>query len=56
MGVIRALARSDVTLSPEITARFGEGTVLAISVEPRGGSPSGAPTGPIVAKGAATPI
>ena len=56
MGVIRALARSDVTLSPEITARFEAGTVLAISVEPRGGSPSGAPTGPIVAKGAATPI
>ncbi len=56
MGVIQALTRSDIKLSSEVTARFGEGTVLAISIEPRGGSPSGAPTGPIVAKGTATPI
>lgn len=35
---------------------FAEGTVLAISVESKGGSPSGSPTGPIVATAPAKPI
>ena len=56
MGVIAARARSDVKLSPELLEGFGEGTVLAITLEPKGGSPTGDPTGPIVAKGAATAI
>ncbi|MBK8082643.1 MAG: anti-sigma factor [Devosia sp.] len=56
MGIIPAMTRSDIRLSPDVLDGFGEGTVLAISLEPRGGSPSGSPTGPIVAKGAATPI
>jgi anti-sigma-K factor RskA len=29
-----------------------QGATIAISVEPRGGSPTGAPTGPVVASGA----
>ena len=32
-------------------ADVGEGMVLAVSLEPKGGSPTGAPTGPIVAAG-----
>lgn len=56
MGVIPARARSDVKLTPELLQGFGEGTVLAITLEPKGGSPTGGPTGPIVAKGAATAI
>jgi len=28
-----------------------KGTVLAVSLEPAGGSPTGAPTGPVVAAG-----
>ena len=34
----------------------GPFTVLAITLEQKGGSPTGAPQGPIVAKGAATAI
>ncbi len=56
MGVIPADTRSEVGMSPEIAAGWGEGSVLAITLEPKGGSPSGAPTGPIVAKGAVTRI
>lgn len=56
MGVIAAKSRSDVKLTPQLLQGFGEGTVLAITLEPRGGSPTGGPTGPIVAKGAATAI
>lgn len=56
MGVIPVGERSTVTVSPEILAGWGEGSVLAITLEPEGGSPSGAPTGPIVAKGAVTRI
>jgi len=56
MGVIPVGGPSAVSISPEILAGWGEGSVLAITLEPEGGSPSGAPTGPIVAKGAVTRI
>jgi anti-sigma-K factor RskA len=32
-----------------------QGATIAISVEPRGGSPTGAPTGPVIASGSLTP-
>lgn len=56
MGVIPVNARSEVGMSPEIAADWGAGSILAITIEPKGGSPSGSPTGPVVAKGAVTPI
>ncbi|SEP67999.1 Anti-sigma-K factor RskA [Devosia sp. YR412] len=56
MGVIPVSERSAITLSPEVMQGWGEGSVLAISIEPDGGSPTGAPTGPVVATGVATPI
>jgi len=56
MGVIPVSERSAVEISPEIMAGWGEGSVLAITLEPEGGSPTGAPTGPVVAKGAVTKI
>ena len=56
MGVIPVAERSAVAISPEIMAGWGEGSVLAITLEPKGGSPTGAPTGAIVAKGAVTKI
>ncbi len=56
MGVIPVNARSDITLSSRIKQGFGEGTILAVTLEPKGGSPSGAPTGPVVAKGSAVAI
>lgn len=56
MGVIPVDARSTVELSPEVSAGWGEGSVLAITLEPKGGAPGGIPTGPIVAQGAITRI
>jgi anti-sigma-K factor RskA len=56
MGVVPVDASTDVKLSPEMLQQFGAGTVLAVTIEPKGGSPTGGPTGPIVAKGAATPV
>ena len=56
MGVIPVNERSSVTISPEIMAGWGEGSVLAITLEQEGGSPDGNPHGPIVAKGAVTKI
>ena len=56
MGVIPVTDRSAVTISPEVMAGWGEGSVLAITLEQEGGSPDGNPHGPIVAKGAVTKI
>ncbi len=38
-------------IPPSLQEKFTEGATLAVSVEPRGGSKVGAPTGPIVALG-----
>lgn len=38
-------------LPPAMRARIVSGATLAISVEPTGGSPTGLPTGPVIAKG-----
>lgn len=56
MGIIPANARSAVSVPTVVMKGLGVGSVLAITLEPKGGSPSGAPTGPIVAKGAVTKI
>jgi anti-sigma-K factor RskA len=40
------------TVPDAMAAQFAEGATLAISVEPMGGSPSGQPTGPVIASGA----
>jgi anti-sigma-K factor RskA len=56
MGVIPVNARSDITVSEAVKNGFGAGTVLAVTLEQKGGSPTGQPQGPIVASGAATPI
>jgi anti-sigma-K factor RskA len=56
MGVIPIDASYDVKNAPDILAGFGPGTTLAISLEPKGGSPTGAPTGPVVAAGQAMKI
>jgi anti-sigma-K factor RskA len=40
-----------MTLPPEIVAQLSTQAVLAVSDEPPGGSPTGAPTGPVLATG-----
>ena len=51
MGVVPVNARSVVELSEQVRAGWGEGSVLALTVEPKGGAPEGKPTGPVVASG-----
>lgn len=43
--------RAEVVLSAQGRARLAGGRLLAISLEPRGGSPTGAPTGPVLFTG-----
>ncbi len=45
-----------VTSLPIARQLSGPGRTLAVSLEPSGGSPTGQPTGPVVATGALTPI
>jgi anti-sigma-K factor RskA len=41
-------------LAQALAELMRNGATIAISVEPRGGSPTGAPTGPVIASGALT--
>lgn len=52
IGMIATDAATAITLSPGLVARIGPDAALAVSVEPPGGSPTGQPTGPVIAKGA----
>lgn len=56
MGVIPASGRAEMQADPKAMAQIDAGTVLAVTLEPKGGSPTGNPTGPVMAKGAATQI
>lgn len=51
MGVIPVGSSMHMPLDGATMAKLSSGTVLAISLEPRGGSPTGSPTGPVVAAG-----
>lgn len=52
LGVVPLDEKVAVPLSAEMQATIGEGTVFALTLEPKGGSPTGSATGPIVAAGA----
>jgi len=56
LGVLRTQGATALTLRPENRQRIAAGAVLAVTVEPVGGSPSGLPTGPVVAKGVLSPV
>lgn len=56
MGVIPPDGRTEIELPPEAREKFGAGIVLALTLEQKGGSPTGVAQGPIVAAGTATPI
>jgi anti-sigma-K factor RskA len=53
MGVIPVNERREIAIDPAV---IGPGTVLAVTLEQTGGSPTGVAQGPIVAVGSATPI
>ena len=54
MGVVPINARAEIEMPQDMP--FTEGTVLAVTLEQQGGSPTGGPTGPVVAMGKATTI
>ena len=53
LGVLPRSGVADLRLTPDLAERFREGATLAISLEPEGGSPTGQPTGPVIAAGQA---
>lgn len=52
VGVFAPGAITTLRLSPALLAQLGKTAILAVSVEPLGGSPTGQPTGPVIATGA----
>ncbi|MCA8017578.1 anti-sigma factor [Burkholderia metallica] len=52
LGVFASNAPASMTLPQAIVAQLDARAVLAVSLEPHGGSPSGQPTGPVIATGA----
>jgi anti-sigma-K factor RskA len=51
VGLISSTSPITIRLEPTLLARLGPTASLAVSVEPRGGSPTGQPTGPVIAQG-----
>ncbi|MFL9922930.1 anti-sigma factor [Herbaspirillum lusitanum] len=57
LGVVPAQGDSKrITLTPEQKSLIGNRTLLAITLEPLGGSPTGVATGPILYKGYLEPV
>lgn len=54
LGLLHTRGTTALTLTSENRARIAAGATLAVSIEPIGGSKTGLPTGPVVAKGALT--
>ena len=52
LGTMPSGKRMHMQLADAIASLLQQGATIAISVEPIGGSPTGAPTGPVVASGA----
>ena len=51
LGLLRGGTTTALVVSPSDRPRLAAAAVLAVSIEPVGGSPTGLPTGPVVAKG-----
>ena len=56
MGVLPVNERREIPLDAAARANIEPGTVFAVTLEQKGGSPTGVAQGPIVAVGTATPI
>ena len=51
LGLIAAGQPVQINVPPELVNQFGAGATLAVSLEPPGGSPTGQPTGDVIAAG-----
>jgi anti-sigma-K factor RskA len=56
VGMILPDKPTTLALDPVLLSRLGPTAALAVSVEPIGGSPTGQPTGPVIAKGAISAV
>jgi len=56
LGLVTTHARQSLTLPKQLAAAVDTAWGLAMSVEPKGGSPTGLPTGPVLAKGRCTEL
>lgn len=56
LGVLHSTEPTAVMISRADQKRFAAGATLAVTIEPIGGSPSGKPTGAVVAQGALTRV
>lgn len=56
VGLLRADAAVSLTLPADLAALAKNDAVLAVSLEPPGGSPTGLPTGPVIATGKLTSL
>ena len=54
VGLLRADKAVVIPIPPALAARTASGATLAVSLEPPGGSPTGAPTGPVIGAGKLT--
>lgn len=51
LGILPQTGEGEITLPSELHGKLTEGAIIAVSVEPFGGSPTGKPTGDVVASG-----
>jgi anti-sigma-K factor RskA len=56
LGVVRADAATTITIPAALRALATSQAALAVSLEPPGGSTTGAPTGPVIAQGKLTAL
>jgi anti-sigma-K factor RskA len=54
LGTMPDAKQMHMQLANALATLLQQGATIAVSVEPRGGSPTGSPTGPVVASGALT--
>lgn len=54
LGLLRADRGVVIAIPAALAAQAGSGATLAVSLEPPGGSPTGAPTGPVIGAGKLT--
>lgn len=53
LGVLPQTGEGEIIIAPAVRGKFAQGSILAVSIEPLGGSPTGSATGPIIALGKA---
>ncbi|MGC1694990.1 MAG: anti-sigma factor, partial [Pseudolabrys sp.] len=56
LGLLRADRTVTIAIPPEFAGQTVSNAVLAVSLEPPGGSPTGAPTGPVIGTGKLTSL